>query len=221
MYAFRAAKEDFMTETELNLPPLPPLKWNGYFWTGIFRLESWSNFQDRSGWYNSEASPGKKSDGTVKLYIAAPGPDLTEPCKEQIETFNYLLANQKVIQQQLLNAIFEKYPEERNLFREGYGYDEEMSEEEKEEFEEEYGQDAPELSSPDELKRVMGLSIVHILNCAKDGLAYVGYEFGCTWEDEHGCGAITHEKRVIEIGHADTSFNPPVNEEGIRVLKNK
>lgn len=210
-----------MTETELKLPPLPPLKWNGHFWTGTFCLEAWSNFQDRSGWYNSEASPGKKSDGTIKLFIAAPGPELTEPCKEQIETFNYVLANQNVNQTHLLNAIFEKYPEERNSFREAYGYDEEMSDEEKEEFEEEYGEDVPELSGPAELRRVMGLSIVHILACAKEGLAYVGYEFGCTWEDEHGCGVMTHGQRIIEIGHADTSFNPPVDDEGIMVLKNK
>jgi hypothetical protein len=44
------------------------------------------------------------------------------------------------------------------------------------------------------------------MNVSKDGFAYVGYEFGCTWDDEHGLGFMTHKDRIIDFGGADTSF---------------
>jgi hypothetical protein len=53
---------------------------------------------------------------------------------------------------------------------------------------------------------LIGLSSVHVLSVAKDGIAYIGFEFGCTWDGEHGLGVMTHRDRVIEVGGADTSF---------------
>ena len=40
----------------------------------------------------------------------------------------------------------------------------------------------------------------------KDGLPCFGYEFGCTWDGEHGLGVLMHGKRVVEVGGADTAF---------------
>ena len=44
------------------------------------------------------------------------------------------------------------------------------------------------------------------MNVEKDGIAYVGYEFGCIWDDEHGLGVMTHKTRIIDFGGADSSF---------------
>jgi hypothetical protein len=41
----------------------------------------------------------------------------------------------------------------------------------------------------------------------KDGYAYIGFELGCTWDEEHGDGVMMQKDRVIEIGLAATSFD--------------
>jgi hypothetical protein len=40
----------------------------------------------------------------------------------------------------------------------------------------------------------------------KDGIPYAGFEFGCTWDDEHGLGVLMHGTRAVDIGGADTAF---------------
>jgi hypothetical protein len=40
----------------------------------------------------------------------------------------------------------------------------------------------------------------------KGGIPYVGFSFRCTWEEEHGLGALMHGTRTVDIGGADTSF---------------
>jgi hypothetical protein len=37
-------------------------------------------------------------------------------------------------------------------------------------------------------------------------MSYVGLEFGCSWDKEHGFGVMLHGSRVFDIGSADTSF---------------
>lgn len=64
----------------------------------------------------------------------------------------------------------------------------------------------PDVNDPFEFNLLIGLSTIHLLNVSKDGIAYVGYEFGCNWDDEHGLGVMTHKDRVIEIGGVDTAF---------------
>ena len=64
----------------------------------------------------------------------------------------------------------------------------------------------PEVSNPEELKNLIGLSSIHLLNVKKDKTAYVGYELGCEWDDEHGLGVMTYKDRIIKIGGADYSI---------------
>lgn len=51
-----------------------------------------------------------------------------------------------------------------------------------------------------------GLHNVHVLQLQKDGIPYVGYEFGCTWDEGHGLGVLMYGTRVVEVGDAQTSF---------------
>ena len=41
----------------------------------------------------------------------------------------------------------------------------------------------------------------------KDNFAYIGFEFGCEWDEEHGLGVMMHKDSVVVIGQADTSFD--------------
>ena len=76
-----------------------------------------------------------------------------------------------------------------------YGYDEE----EKEQY-------MPDVNSLEEFKNLIGLSFVHLIDEEKEGLGYVGFEFGCEWDPEHGLGVMTYKNEVVELGGADTAF---------------
>jgi hypothetical protein len=64
----------------------------------------------------------------------------------------------------------------------------------------------PDVSRTEQFRQLIGLHNVHFVPLLKEGLPYVGYEFGCTWDGEHGLGVLMHGSRVVEVGSADTAF---------------
>lgn len=69
------------------------------------------------------------------------------------------------------------------------------------------GDQMPDLQDSKNLRPLIGLSTVYILAFAQGGIAYVGFEFRCLWEEEHGVGVMTHAGRVIEVEQADAAFS--------------
>ena len=168
----------------LSMPPFPPLRWDGYFWAGRVVLNAWRGFQSRLGAYAARSST-KESDGTAQLSVAPPaGVAERPPSAEQTNAFRYLLEHEEAIRDALLSAIFEEYPAIRERLL-GDGLVDES--------------DLPALERAEQLKSHIGLSIVHVLPVVKHGAAYVGFEFGCTWDDEHGLGVMTHQGRIVEL----------------------
>ncbi len=41
----------------------------------------------------------------------------------------------------------------------------------------------------------------------KEDFAYIGFELGCSWDEEHGVGVMMHKDRIVAIGQAETSFD--------------
>jgi hypothetical protein len=165
------------------MPPFPPLKWDEYFWTGRVVLTSWRGFQSRLGAYAAK-SAAKESDGTARLSVAPPGGAGQPPSAEQASAFRYLLDHEEAVRDALVAAILEEYPAMRQrLLADGF-VDE---------------PDLPDLEGPEQLRSHVGLSTVHVLPVVKDGAAYVGFEFGCTWDEEHGLGVMTHQGRIVEF----------------------
>jgi hypothetical protein len=64
----------------------------------------------------------------------------------------------------------------------------------------------PDVQSVEELSRLIDLRHVHVHPWSKDGIGYVGLQFGCTWDQEHGFGVLMHRDRVVSVGGADVSF---------------
>lgn len=175
----------------LTLPPFPPLEWeDGYAWTGTIVLDAWAGFQSRRGPYGS-LSAATASDGAAALNVMTPNDEKTPPSPAQAAACQYLRDHQEEIRDAVLQAVFAKYPDLQELY--GYEGDEAS----------EY---LPDIERPEQLRALIGLSNVHIFATAKDGMVYVGLEFGCTWDSEHGLGAMTHTSRVVEIGGADTAI---------------
>jgi Domain of unknown function (DUF6985) len=182
--------------TTLELPPLPLLTWDGFAWSGIARLPSWAGMQSRLGPYGCCSSDGP-SDGTVGLCVGAPEPPPGEtvrkrpPLSEQAEAYRFLLDHEHAIRDRIAQAVFDCYNEVIPQYLE-HGYLDLP----------------PALDSPDELRDLIGLSAVHVLPLGIDGVNFVGFSFGCAWDEEHGLGVMTWAGDVYEVGGADTAFCP-------------
>ncbi len=174
----------------LNSPPFPPLEWDDYCWAGSIILPAWKGFQSRSGAYGSQSSV-TASDGTTYLNVVTPNDEPVPPSPEQASAYRHLVEHQESIRDAILQSIFAEYAE----WQDQYGYDEEEAQ-----------KYMPDLERPDQLKSLVGLSTVRIFGAAKGDTAYIGFGFGCTWDDEHGLGAMTHAERVVEVGGADTAI---------------
>jgi hypothetical protein len=149
-------------------------------------LTSWRGFQSRLGAYAARSS-AKESDGTARLSVTPPtGVAEQPPSAEQANALRYLLEHEIAVRDAVVAAVFEEYPRIRERLL-GDGFVEES--------------ELPALEGPEQLKSHIGLSTIHVLRVVKDGAAYVGFEFGCTWDDEHGLGVMTHQGRLVELPH--------------------
>ena len=64
----------------------------------------------------------------------------------------------------------------------------------------------PALDKAEGLKQLVDLRQVHVPPWQNSGVGYVGLQFGCTWDVEHGLGLLMHKDRVVQLGGADVSF---------------
>ncbi len=171
------------------------LEWDGHFWSGDIVLPSWAGFQECLGPYSTPASAGP-SDGKAHLSIRSPtdaDDTISPPSKGQESAFVFLQQNDELMRDKVVQAIFNAYPQMRENAADFFG--------------DKLEEKMPRLQSPSDLKPMMGLSTVHIGDVEKDGLTYVGFEFACNWEEEHGLGVMTHKDRIVEVGDAETAFD--------------
>lgn len=162
---------------------------HGFFWVSRARLAAWAGFLDRSGAYGG---PGKNvlSDGTVEIVFAPEGRDNAPLRKDELLLVEWVIDNERDLAQAALAAIFDEYPR----LQARYG-----------DSDEELAELMPDISSVDDLKRLIGLYAINVHQISKDGLPYAGFEFGCTWDDGHGLGVLMHGSRVVRIGGSDTA----------------
>lgn len=57
----------------------------------------------------------------------------------------------------------------------------------------------PPLNCAEDLKQLIDLSYIDIFTHTKDGLPYLGFEFECAWDPEHGFHVLTHGLRVVTL----------------------
>jgi hypothetical protein len=179
---------------EYKKKPFPKLTWDGYYWKGEIILRSWKGFQSRLGPYTSVSSD-KPSNGRVNVHVDTLSSD-DLPSAEQETAFQYLLEQETMVAESALQALLNLYP----ALRESYGYDNKDMEDDEEA--EEY---MPVVSNIDGFKPIIGLGIVHVLKEGRDGMAYIGLELGCEWDD-HGLGFMMYGNSVVELGSATASF---------------
>jgi len=160
------------------------------WWQTKANLPTWSGFQSRNGPYGSIDSESA-SNGDVVIVFAPEGRDIEPLNKEETKSVEWLVENEASLSEALLDSLINAYPS----LQESYGY----TEQEKKEF-------MPSVSSKDDFRNLIGLHSVNVHPLQKDGVPYIGFEFGCTWDPEHGLGVLMHGSRVVEIGGADTAI---------------
>lgn len=168
-----------------NVLDLKPNVIIGDDYEGFLILDAWKGFHSRQGPYGS-LDKEEKSVGQVKVTIEGIPVDYVKICSPaQVAAIKYLLENSELIQASLLNGLLAKFPAWKEIYDDGL----------------------PDVSGISQFKDIIGLSYLHVLSAEKDGYAYIGFELGCTWDEEHGAGVMMNKDRVIEVGQADTSFN--------------
>lgn len=90
-----------------------------------------------------------------------------------------------------VSALFSDY----SAMQHQYGYDEA-----------ERASFMPDLHSIDDLYELIEIDGVNVHQVGEHTAPYVGIEFRCTWDEEHGAGVLLAGRRVVEVGGADTAI---------------
>lgn len=159
------------------------------WWGTELRLTSWLGYQSRHGPYGG-VDQIEPSDGRVSLIFAPEGRGLEPLRSEEMSLISWFEKNESSISNAVKTAIME-WCSPRSLDRmTKFDFDD----------------DFPIIESDGDLRHNIGLHSINIHQLDVDGVPYVGYEFGCEWEEEHGLGVLMHGTRVVDVGFADTAI---------------
>lgn len=112
----------------------------------------------------------------------------------QLAALRYLERNDRTIIAKVLGRLFTEYQKAREAARAEYEPDELAD------------VGLPRVTKPERLLQLLDLTHADVHACSTGGVAYVGLQFHCSWEKEHGLGVLLHRARIVEIGGADTAF---------------
>jgi uncharacterized protein DUF6985 len=166
-------------------------RWDGHCWAAMAQLDCWRGFQSRRGSYGACDSL-EPSDGTVALVFAPEGRDGAPLGDAEVALARWPLERGGAMQEPLLAGLMVRYASLRPRYARFLG--------------KEYERSMPPVEDVRGFQTLIGLHTIYVHQVQKSGLPYVGFEFGCTWDTEHGLGVLMHGTRVVEIGGADTAF---------------
>ncbi len=106
-------------------------------------------------------------------------------------TLAYIAGHQDEITAELLAAIEAEYTK---ALKDSDAYEPE-----------ELAEVLPPIDTPEDLLELVTPGQINIFETMTDGAHYVGFDFDCTWDDEHGLGVLTHLGQVVSHGSADTA----------------
>jgi hypothetical protein len=166
------------------------------WWGTHLRLPSWAGYQSRLGPYGSR-DKSQPSDGSVRLIFAPEGRGLEPLSEKEIQLISWFEENEPRVSEAVKAAII-RWCSPTSLERiRKFDFDDSF----------------PVIDGEEGLKQNVGLYAVNIHQLDIDGTPYVGYEFGCEWEEEHGLGVLMHGTRLVEVGFADTALHLWIAEE--------
>jgi hypothetical protein len=178
----------------LNAAPFPEMTWSDYdCWEGSVCLPAWGGFLSCRGAYGASESQSP-SDGMVTLNVTPHDPGISRiPSEAQAKAFQFQLDHGEEVVASVLRSLHPYYNALRPRWVAAFG--EEIS-----------ADIMPLASDPGDFRRLIGLHQIHVHSWKRDNMSYIGLEFGCSWDEEHGFGVMLHGSRIVDIGSADASF---------------
>lgn len=161
------------------------------FWEAKTHLPSWKGFQNRSGAYGDRETEAP-SDGTVTIRFAPEGRDTAPLNDDELASVKWFIDHEASISAAFLSTLFARY---QTMQREA-GY-----------TRAEMKKCMPHVDSVEAFKKLIGLHTVNIHPLTKNRIPYIGFEFGCEWDEEHGLGAMMHGNQLVKMGGADTAIH--------------
>ncbi len=179
-----------------SMNPRPDNVQSNSWWGTRLKLRSWVGYQSRLGPCGSIDRPDP-SDGTVD-FIFSPGGRGLEPLSSvEAKLVRWFERNEPTVSQAVKKAVI--------------SWCSPLCFDRKRKFS--FGRDFPKIETEEDLKRYIGLYAINIHHITPNGLPYIGYEFGCDWEEKHGLGVLMHGTRAVDVGFADVAFLSSIAEE--------
>jgi len=170
------------------------------WWATEVALDYWVGFQSRYGTCESIDSD-RPLDGKFKLIFAPEGRGAEPLNQYELDLIEWFVDHKQEVSENVMKSVLLAYPG----LQESYGY----TNDEKIEY-------MPDVSNIDDFRKLIGLRTVYIHQINKQGIPYIGFEFGCTWDDEHGLGVLMNGCRMVEIGGVETAVLLWIAEEDVQ-----
>ncbi|MBL9046893.1 MAG: hypothetical protein JNK34_06205 [Tabrizicola sp.] len=161
-------------------------------WTTELTLPEWAGFQSRLGPFAAIDRDGP-SDGKIRLSFGAYGRESGPLGDRDLLLIRWFEVNHARQAPAVLAAILAAMPllratqpDETGLF----GLESSL----------------PGPRTATDLRGMIGLHHVLIHQLDHAGQPYVGYVFGCDWDDGQGLGVLMHGSRAVEVGGSDVAF---------------
>jgi hypothetical protein len=185
----------------LNLPPLPPLKRDMHEWKGNDVLTAWIGYYTRDPDFDDEMNEEEKAkaDGSFEFEIPRLGEDDKNPrppAPEQVAAYAYLKEHQVELRDKVLAAFVRMFHKVRKAW-----------------LKQDPDLELPEIETVDHMKTNIKFQQFYMHPYAKEGYAYTGLSFACTWDEEHGAGVLLHKDRIVDVGQAEEAFRTEKDEE--------
>jgi hypothetical protein len=163
----------------VHLPPLPKLTLTLNEWVGGDVLKTWAGFGEGRG------SKGKVTVNIPRAPYDEDDANPVPPAPEMVAAYAHLKAHEPEVTAAVLDA-FRSYLNELIT---------------------KWKWDLKPVADVRALKKMMEVGSVHPLTVAKDGMAYLGLFFQCTWDEEHAAGATLHGSRVVKVGDHEAAYD--------------
>jgi hypothetical protein len=131
-----------------------------------------------------------REPGEVLVHVDTKG---QWPSAMQIINFSWLEEEHEALAAAVLSSIHRQYPHIRSTY----------------DFlpEEDLPAVLPEIAAPEDLLPLLRLNILTIQAIDHASTPYLGFDFSCAWDEEHGLGVLTCGTEILEIGTADVSVD--------------
>ena len=144
----------------------------------------WQAQMPVSGW-------GAAAGGPVTVTFAPQGRDDAPLSAAELALVDWMVAHEAELRAAVLAGIVAAYPDLQASYRNAL---------------DDFDAVMPNVALVEDMQALICLEGINVHPVVRDDVPYLGYEFACTWDDEHGLGVLMHGARVVEVGQADTAI---------------